>query len=147
MREIKFRGKPLNLNDGFIEDHIKNGWVYGTFIAPNWICGDVEEYDIHAIYPEFYCEVDPETVGQYTGLKDKEGKEIYEGDIVECHARIDAASMVVIFEDGEFRMVLGEEYNNRTIGRYYSINSFVKNIIGNIYDNPELLEGKPNELD
>ena len=87
-------------------------------------------------------EVIPETVGQYTGLTDKNGKRVFEGDIVYCKSRLDNANMVVIFECGQFRMVLSENYRSyQTNSGFYDINCFDKEVIGNIYDNPELLEG------
>lgn len=139
MRDIKFRGKRLDNGE----------WVYGSLVRgvevddPNnvtwWIFEDTTAHQMHLV--KYQHPIDPATIGQYTGLKDKNGKEIYEGDILYCISRFDNANMVVIFEDGEFRMVLCEKYKTyETGGGFYAIRCFEKEIIGNIYDNPELLE-------
>jgi len=72
------------------------------------------------------------SIMQYTGLKDKNGKDIYEGDIVK-HAT-DEGVYKVIFEDGGFYVKNLFEYDFQTI------NEYPLEVIGNIYENPELLE-------
>lgn len=81
---------------------------------------------------------------QFTGLKDKNNVQIFEGDVVNCVSEMDSANMVVIFEDGEFRMVLCEEFRDYQTGcGFYAIRCFDKEVIGNIYENPDLMkEGK-----
>ena len=120
-------------------------WVYGSLIQRRiW---KSEFYVIRVTdngfnsYEEY--EVIPETIGQYTGLTDKNGTKIFEGDIVSCNSRTDCANMVVIFECGQFRMVIAEKYYNyvESCG-FYDINCFEKSVIGNIHDNPELLKGE-----
>ena len=135
MREILFRGKgTCGLNAG--------DWIYGYYVKDFWKptrCG----CGIIPIDKERggYCEVKPSTIGQYTGLTDKNGKKIFKGDIVHCVSKFDSADMVVIFECGQFRMILAEKYHEyQTNIGYYDINCFAKEVIGNIYDNPELLK-------
>ena len=83
--------------------------------------------------PVEFVEVDPSTVGQYTGLKDKNGKNIFEGDILSIwNDRND----VVVFEDGAFIM------EDTEIPMRFAIKF---EVIGNIYDNPEFMkEGADN---
>ena len=137
MKEVKFRGKRVD----------NGAWVYGVPYAEYMICGTATAYYDDEVpmskYVEFYYkEVDPVTVGQCTGLKDKNSKDIFEGDVLHCVARLDEGILAVIFEEGEFRQVLCEWHNNPTTSNgYYSMRSFHKEVIGNIHDNPELLRG------
>ena len=126
MREIKFMGKRIDNGE----------WVCGYYVKYEHM-GDTKHIIITnwaQVYVNSY-EIDPETLGQYTGLKDKNGVEIYEGDVLHCVSRWDSADMVVIFADGEFRMVLLEKGDG-----FYDIRCFDKEVIDNIHDNPELLE-------
>ena len=137
-REIKFRGKRLD-----------NGkWVYG-YLAPAVTSKEVKSA-IFTIWRTkeliFGCttnEVIPETVGQYTGLKDKNGKEIYEGDIISFLDGYSTESgFVECYCVGEVSWE--EEIVSFCVSERCSVESYEALddcvIIGNIYDNPELME-------
>ena len=138
MREILFRAKTID------ED-----WTYGNYVfAPKrtGMFGQTiseSDFDKHYILTMKYNlvkEINPETVGQYTGLTDKKGNKIFEGDIVVQPVRETRkhSPCIVEFHDGKFQAHYVSE--NRFFDRYYDINSFTK-VIGNIHDNPELLKG------
>ena len=133
-REILFRGKRVDNNqwtEGFLsfiytDGRNSNGFIY-TDKAQIYSPVEVRSHDVYT-----------STVGQFTGLCDKNGKKIFEGDKLYCEARLDKAEMYVVFEGGQFRMVLCDKFKEYETGRgYYDINSFQKTVIGNIHDTPD----------
>lgn len=129
MREIKFRGKRLDNGE----------WVYGSLLMSEPQEKSLEP--LHCfIFPldKGYHRVIPDTVGQFTGLHDKNGREIHEGDVLLWGD--DNRQNQVVFSQGSFQM---QRYGGLAPLRYHNlINSEAMNaeVIGNIYDNPELLD-------
>ena len=130
MREILFRGKPL-------------GKLHGKFIYGSL---GVIDTDLCAIYHyhrfEFKADemqlVDIGTVGQYTGLKDKNGNKIFEGDIVE-RLWLGEKHIYRIYYDNDIASFIGKDIYGLNFTTFdYDACEF--EVIGNIYDNPELLE-------
>ena len=135
MRKIKFRGKvEWNGNHKFRGD-----WIYGYYrsndVGNAFITETVDDFDNY-IFDE--TEVDKNTVGQFTGLKDKNGNEIYEGDILKIDR--EDYKYIVKFYSGCFVGVnkYDEHYEQaKDLGSLFTLEI---EIIGNIYDNLELLE-------
>lgn len=169
-RQIKFRGKDKKTGE----------WLYGNLQVPTiegvpYFMWDKEK---------FQCEVETNTIGQYTGLKDKNGKEIYEGDIIrytdveafcvnpDCDLHLQFSQTyakvkedVVVFENGMFAVAdydyirplhcygikdledlkdcLGvkDDENEDINGTIIDDSLLGVEVIGNIYDNPELMKG------
>lgn len=140
-REIKFRGKS----------QVTNEWMYGSLVKignESHIIG-FDEVDLdghHLIYccdrPVFTCQC---TICQFTGLHDKNGREIYEGDILRSVRFKDIIIMVVYDEEeASFMAVqinknIGTDLETRCHITQDWINRYPKVVIGNIYDNKELL--------
>ena len=139
MRDIKFRGKNKDI-----------GWVYGQLaydINENtYIIQEVEldsSYGLEEtiLFATMWYRVDKETIGQYTGLKDKNGTEIYEGDIVSFNLKSDSEGQPNITGYIEYQTTFSG-YRIMSLKGSFALDYNIKDIevIGNIYDNPELLE-------
>lgn len=145
MREIKFRAKRVD--DG--------EWIYGArlFTGCDLVIVTSDDIDNFSSYrggrigfSVVSSKVDPDTVGQFTGLKDKNGQDIYDGDIMHIHCDDDVEPIEIKFGDYDDGTGSGVfEYHN---GFYLDlicdyaigINFLNSNsvILGNIHDNPEL---------
>ena len=142
MREILFRGKRLQGGE----------WVEGYFFKSDINKKEREsgkatliftpDCDTFIMVPECHNSfmVVSDTVGQYTGLKDKNGKRIFEGDVAKVLQGKDKDIAYVGFENGAFMLYpkTGNIYE-RTLWEYW-YNDWDVEVIGNITDNPELLE-------
>ena len=122
-RDIVFRGKSKSTGE----------WVEGSLIGNDVIVGKIVEFEEDYFCTEFWCKVDTETVGQFTGMTDKKGKKLFEGDVYSMGEK--NILYVVIFDKSQF---IGKQVGNRSLAGLEYWKSDIE-IIGNVYDNPELL--------
>ena len=133
MRKIKFRGKDIETGEWIYGHFFQRLGHYPAIVEPRPRDGKVMYYEIA---------VEDTTVGQFTGLIDNNGKEIYEGDILmfreECND-----TLVVKWSKGSFVA----EYTNRgedgfrVCSNYFAVEPKLFRVVGNIHDNPEVLKG------
>lgn len=142
-REIKFRGKDI----------LTNKLVYGDLLHLGNACAIVtsyeeEELEVNPISDRLEIRVEdivgvyPETIGQFTGLLDKNKIEIYEGDIVLSklrRARKYDERLVICFDDFEWQ---GKNANGASTSLSLLFEYHTVEVIGNIHDNPELLKAE-----
>lgn len=131
MREIKFRGKRLDNGEWIEGDLLRMNGHWFIFLDPA-----PEGIDKYA--------VDPATVGEFTGLKDKNGKEIYEGDVIRSPLSEDKTRPHRIFYHTGNAAFMGALVDRKELC-YLRLDQdwiykFGKEVIGNIHDNPELIE-------
>lgn len=134
MREIIFRGKRID-NGEWVEGYLCKKF-FQEVPHDRYLIMYKTEYDTKRWQPDYMtAEIDPETVGQYTGLTDRNNKKIFEGDIVTMPAYGGGRhKSIVYFKGGKFA-VDGSNYSFKDIAPKYM------EVISNIHDNPELLKG------
>ena len=131
--KIKFRGMCANgiMRYGRLSQDKENSTLY------------YKEYSQRICWDNSNIPVSNKTLGQFTGLKDKNGKEIFEGDVLKfkfTDCEKDKENFIIvecIFQDGRFLM---DEIEKKDLACYYYFEDELVEVIGNIYENPELLE-------
>lgn len=136
MREILFRAKAINREKGYHRTKYKNGdWVYGLITKPHNDIFPTIPMEMRNTDGINNLEVDYKTVGQFTGLTDKNGKKIFEGDIVKGYLGYgDEENDIAYIEYQEDSMgfvlveILKEDF-----GKQFEMTNYVE-VIGNIHD-------------
>ena len=123
MRTIKFRGKSILTDEWFYGDLVHSADKKRTAILVN----DKDSYD--------ECEVVPETIGQFTSLYDCDGKEIFEGDILDFNG----LTVEIRFVRGAFALLVNGNLDDELYGDCRT-DLFAK-VIGNVYENPDIMKG------
>ena len=150
-REIKFRGKRSN-----------GRWVYGSLVMSENIKPAIYYEECKGLVKQIgWCYINSDSIGQYTGLKDKNGKEIYEGDVLRLTVPDGSTRYFIVewaTEDRKLMPLSGfvhDGNNIRISGWCFNWNGYrlyptvigdvpdneVMEIVGNVTDNPELLKG------
>lgn len=135
MRKILFRAKRLDNGE----------WVEGFYVCLNgtehMIYSGYAETDCGEFYPDYF-QVDPETVCQYTGLKDKNYMKIFENDVVrDCNEDYEVVAVKYYDHIGYAAFDVEPDIDCDCNGLSYLIELQSLEVIGNIFDNPELMKG------
>lgn len=140
MRDILFKAKAINRDKGYHRTSYKNGdWVYGLITRlfdERFENLPAEMTDLNGVAR---IEIDHKTICQYTGLTDKNGNKIWENDIVEYRDCTDE-KYVVAYESSK-AMFEHQQYGC-SIMNFDELSGMEVEVIGNIFDNAELLEGQ-----
>lgn len=149
-RKIKFRGKRANGGE----------WLYGYYAVHHISLTDIDRKTnqeirigtevVHSIFNDkkkteggYWKDIYPETVGQFTGKTDKNGKEIYEGDIVRVYEKDGTFDIVVKWgNDSMAFMACYVDGNQSPFSWFTNLLKYELEVIGNIFDNKELLKGE-----
>ena len=143
MREVLFRGKRV----------VNGKWVEGFMYSQHFPLEFRDDFYIRCYDTDYL--VIPETVGQFTGLTDKNGVKIFEGDILDVSSDVAYGGVavhrlgyfVVEFHNGCFmKSALDDPQlsffdNAKRKGLYHFISTDIHKIVGNIHDNPDILKG------
>ena len=137
MRQIKFRAQEI----------ASNKWLYGDLRHHK---DDVCIFEQGGMKGE---QVKRDTIGQFTGLTDEFDREVYEGDIIMLDGSPEMGARVVVFYEESFNIATRKEYDCLLQGAHPYLNDYAHmdclntwsnsglvRVVGNIYDNPELLE-------
>ena len=130
MRDILFRGKRVD----------NGAWETGSFVRIRIWCSDARTY-IADKMTGYNTPVIPETVGQYTGINDKNGRRIFDGDICEFTNTDGEKTLYTVMWDYH-RWIVAQTYDGNDVDPDDLDEAFTEyaEVIGNIHDNPELLE-------
>lgn len=136
MREIKFRGQRVDDKQwvcGYYTYEFERGYCYEAYDDVPSRCSYISNEN-----GEYY-KVIPETIGQYTGLKGKNGKEIYEWDIILFHGN-NANHILKVEHRNSWYLYI--DIRTGYTSQLYGSSEEAFEVIGNIHENPELLKGE-----
>ena len=130
MRDILFRGKRLDNGE----------WVYGSLLQVEYDDGSIVTAIFEIKDSGGDAEVHPSTVGQYTGLKDKHGNRIFEGDVLTVDGEVGCFELK--FNENTAMFIMDGDAIRASFNIF---GTDEVEVMGNIHDNPELLEGGESE--